>query len=55
MRMDRLDLLVASAMLVLISTPALAIPAAPAPVAGIGCGALALAAFGYRKLRNRIG
>lgn len=55
MRLDRLDLLVASAVLMLISTPALAIHAGPAPVAGVGYGALALAAIGYRKLRSRIG
>jgi hypothetical protein len=56
MRLDRIDFAVAATVLALIAEDAFANkPAAPAPIAGIGYGALVLAAFGYRKLRTRIG
>jgi len=55
MRIHVLDIFAGAAITALIATPAFAITAAPAPVAGIGFGAAALFTYGYRALKNKIG
>jgi len=53
--MDRLERIVLGFALLATASPALAgISPTPAPVAGIGIGAVALIGLGYRALKRRI-
>ena len=54
--MNRLERIVLGSAFAVTAAPALAGGAqpAPAPIAGLGIGAIALVGLGYRALRNRI-
>jgi len=54
--MYRLEKIAFAVLLIVMAEPALAgtITRTPAPIAGIGIGAVALIGFGYRALKNRI-
>jgi hypothetical protein len=54
MRKLLLDTVAMGSVLLVVATPAWAGAPIPAPVAGVGIGALALLALGYRSLRKRI-
>ena len=53
--MPRLEKLVFGMALLGVAAPAFAGNAVPAPVAGIGIGAVLLVGLGYRALKSRIG
>ena len=55
MRISPLDVLAAAVAIVTVADPAFATPPLPAPIAGIGIGALAAIGIGYRALKRRIG
>jgi hypothetical protein len=55
MRLVPSELVVAALTSLLMVTPAYAAVSAPAPVAGLGIGAAALVAAGYRAIKRRIG
>jgi hypothetical protein len=53
--MNRLETISFGIVLAALSTPALAgTNGAPAPIAGVGIGAVVLVGMGYRALKNRI-
>jgi hypothetical protein len=53
--MNRLEMISLGIVLATLSTPALAGGnPAPAPIAGVGIGAVVLVGMGYRALKNRI-
>jgi hypothetical protein len=54
--MTRVEKLLLGAALVASASPAFAgdVPVAPAPIAGIGIGAVVLVGIGYRALKRRI-
>jgi hypothetical protein len=54
--MNRIEKVALAIAFLAAADPALAgLPQTPAPVAGIGIGAIALIGFGYRALKSRIG
>jgi hypothetical protein len=54
--MSRIETISFGVALAVLSSPAFAGPAAaPAPVAGVGVGAVVLIGLGYRALKRRIG
>jgi hypothetical protein len=56
MMMNQIEKIVFCAVLACASSPAFAGPAAaPAPIAGVGIGAVVLVGIGYRALKGRIG
>ena len=54
--MNRIEKICAGLAMVALADPAFAgrIPQTPAPIAGIGIGAVVLIGLGYRALKNRI-
>jgi len=54
--MNRINKLLIAGLCMALASPALAgTPNAPAPIAGLGVGAIVLVGLGYRSLKNRIG
>jgi hypothetical protein len=55
-QMNRINKLLIAGLCMALASPALAgTPNAPAPIAGLGVGAIVLVGLGYRSLKNRIG
>lgn len=53
--MKRIDTIVIGLAMLGAASPAFAVPAVPAPVAGAGIGAILLIGAGYRAIKSRIG
>jgi len=53
--MSRIEKIVLGVAMLSIASPAFAVAVVPAPVAGVGIGAVLLIGAGYRALKSRIG